>query len=74
MTITEQQIISISNMIDGIDISISRIQELKERFIFNHDPFDSSEEMTFALDVIRDILVKDSRELKVEMRKLQKKL
>ena len=70
----ESQIIEISNMIDGLDISLERIKELKERLIFNHEPFDSSEEMTFALDTLRAILRKDREELKTSLETLQKKL
>ena len=70
----ESQIHELSNMIDGLDISLERIKELTERIIFNHYPFESSEEMTFSLETLRTILQKDRGELKATMKELQKQL
>lgn len=70
----ESQIIEISSIIDGLDIALNRTQELNERLILNHSPFDSSEEMTFALDTLKAILRNDREELKSTMKALQTKL
>ncbi len=61
-------------MMDGLDIAIARATEYKEKFIFNYEPFESSEPLTFALDVLIGILRKDKAELKTQRDELRKEL
>lgn len=51
-------------MIDGLDIAIERGKELREAWLFNYVPFESSEQLTFSLDVLLGRLQKDRKELK----------
>jgi len=67
---TEKQINEVSAMIDGLDIAIERAREYKERFIFQYEPFESSEPLTFALDVLIGVLRKDKAELGEQKKEL----
>lgn len=70
----EIKIMELSSMIDGIDIALERAKELREKFIFNYEPFESSEPLTFSLDTLIEILRKDKKELEAAMRELQLRL
>lgn len=70
----ETEIMQLSNMIDGINIALERAKEFREKFIFNHEPFESSEEVTFGLETFIGVLRKDKAELKTAMETLQKRL
>lgn len=70
----ETEIMQLSNMIDGIDIALERAKELREKFFFNYEPFDSSEPLTFSLDTLIELLRKDKKELEASMKELQKRL
>ena len=70
----EEQIMRLSNMIDGINIALERATELREKFFFNYEPFESSEPLTFGLDAVIELLRKDKGELSDAMKALQKRL
>ena len=70
----EEQIMRLSNMIDGINIALERAKELREKFFFNYEPFESSEPLTFGLDTLIGLLRKDKGELSDAMKAIQKRL
>lgn len=70
----ETQIMRLSWMVDGINIALERAKELREKFFFNYEPFESSEPLTFSLDTLIELLRKDKGELTESMKKLQKRL
>lgn len=70
----ERGILEISHMMDGLDIAMERAREYKEKFIFNYEPFESSEPLTFSLDVLIGVLRKDKAELKTARDELRKEL
>ena len=70
----ETEIMQYSNMIDGINIALERAKELREKFFFNYEPFESSEPLTFSLDTLIELLRSDKKELEAAMKKLQRRL
>ena len=70
----ETEIMQLSNMIDGINIALERAKELREKFFFNYEPFESSEPLTFSLDTLIELLRSDKKELEAAMKKLKRKL
>ena len=70
----EEQIMRLSTMIDGINIALERAKELREKFFFNYEPFESSEPLTFSLDTLIELLRKDKGELSDAMKAIQKRL
>jgi len=70
----EPKIMELSSMIDGIDIALERAKELRERFFFNYEPFESSEPLTFSLDTLIELLRSDKKELEGAKKELQRRL
>lgn len=67
-------IMEITHMIDGIDIAIERARELKEKFIFHHEPFETSEALCHSLNALIAILKNDKVDLVAQRRELQSRL
>ena len=70
----EPKIMELSSMIDGINIALERAKELREKFCFNYEPFESSEPLTFSLDTLIELLRSDKKELEGTMKELQRRL
>lgn len=71
----QRKILTIESLNDGIKSSIERARELRERMILtNDDPEESTEEIGFSLEILIEILRKDSEELTTAMKELQKEL
>ena len=64
----EEQIIRLSNMIDGINIGLERARELREKLLL------SGQQETLGLDALLELLRKDKGELSDAMKELQKRL
>lgn len=65
---TENKILDISSMIDGVDIGLERARELRERMLLQ------GHQETLGLDALIEILLKDKAELKTAMDELRRKL
>ena len=64
----EEQIMRLSNMIDGINIGLERARELREKLLL------SGQQETLGLDALLELLRKDKGELSDAMKELQKRL
>jgi len=70
----EGAILIIEAMIDGLTIGIERAKELREKFIFDYEPFENSEALTFSLESLIVIFENDRIELKAQMKEAKEKL
>jgi len=70
----ERAILNIEAMIDGLTIGIERAKELREKFIFDYEPFENSEALTFSLDSLIVIFENDRIELISQMVQTKKEL
>ena len=70
----ERAILNIEAMIDGLTIGIERAKELREKFIFNYEPFENSEALTFSLDCLILLFENDRIELGTQMKEAKKEL
>ncbi len=70
----KQAVIDLCGMINGLDIAIERIKLRKEYFLFHHEPYSTSDELLFSLDIVYEELKSDRRELKDAKMKAQREL
>lgn len=68
------KISEISSMIDGLDIAIVRVKELREKCNLNVTDWTINEGQNLAFDMILKLLNNDKAELEASMKALQKEL